>query len=37
MHYNTFELIRQDPEEFRRAVGDRAEVVVLEPGKSYEF
>jgi L-ascorbate metabolism protein UlaG (beta-lactamase superfamily) len=37
MHYNTFDLIRQDPEEFRRAVGDRAEVVILEPGKSYEF
>jgi L-ascorbate metabolism protein UlaG (beta-lactamase superfamily) len=37
MHYNTFDLIRQDPEEFRRAVGNRAEVVVLEPGKSYEF
>jgi hypothetical protein len=30
-------VIRQDPEEFRRAVGDRAEVVILEPGKSFEF
>jgi L-ascorbate metabolism protein UlaG (beta-lactamase superfamily) len=37
MHYNTFDVIRQDPEEFRRAVGDRAEVVILEPGKSFEF
>lgn len=37
MHYNTFDLIRQDPEEFRRAVGNRAEVVILEPGQSYEF
>lgn len=37
MHYNTFDLIRQDTDAFTRAVGDRAEVVVLEPGKSYEF
>jgi L-ascorbate metabolism protein UlaG (beta-lactamase superfamily) len=37
MHYNTFDLIKQDPEEFRRAVGERAEVVILEPGKSFEF
>lgn len=37
MHYNTFELIEQDPEEFRRAVGDRATVEVLEPGGSYGF
>jgi L-ascorbate metabolism protein UlaG (beta-lactamase superfamily) len=37
MHYNTWELIAQDPESFRTQVGDRAEVVVLEPGGSYEF
>lgn len=37
MHYNTFDLIKQDPEAFRRSVGNRAEVVVLEPGGSYEF
>jgi L-ascorbate metabolism protein UlaG (beta-lactamase superfamily) len=37
MHYNTFDLIRQDPEEFRNAVGNRAEVVILGPGRSYEF
>ena len=37
MHYNTWELIAQDPEEFRRAVGDRAEVRILEPGGSYEM
>jgi len=37
MHYNTFDLIKQDPEAFRRSVGNRAEVVILEPGGSYEF
>lgn len=37
MHYNTFDLIRQDPQDFASRVGGRAEVVVLEPGRSYEF
>jgi L-ascorbate metabolism protein UlaG (beta-lactamase superfamily) len=37
MHYNTWELIAQDPEEFRKLIGDRAEVVALQPGSSYEF
>ncbi len=37
MHYNTFDLIRQDPHAFARAVGHRAKVVVLEPGQSHEF
>lgn len=37
VHYNTWELIAQDPEEFRGLVGDQAEVVILEPGGSYEM
>ena len=37
MHYNTWELIRQDPHAFARAVGSRAKVVVLEPGQSHDF
>ena len=37
MHYDTWELIAQDPEEFRRLVGDRAAVEVVRPGGSYEF
>lgn len=37
MHYNTFDAIRQDPEDFVRRVGDRAEVVLLEPGQTHEF
>lgn len=32
MHYNTFDLIRQDPEAFRDAVGKRAQVKLLAPG-----
>lgn len=37
MHYNTFEVIEQDPADFARRVGDRARVVVLEPGRSHTF
>lgn len=37
IHYNTWELIEQDPEAFRASVGDRARVEILEPGGSYEF
>jgi len=37
IHYGTWELIDQDPHAFARAVGDRARVVVLEPGGSHEF
>lgn len=37
MHYDTFEVIEQDPLEFKRLVGDTAEVVVLEPGGAFEF
>lgn len=38
-HYNTFPPIRQDPEEFRAKVAERAPastVVILQPGASYE-
>jgi L-ascorbate metabolism protein UlaG (beta-lactamase superfamily) len=37
IHYNTFDLIVQDPEAFRGLVGLRAAVEVLEPGDIYEF
>ncbi|MBI1722761.1 MAG: metal-dependent hydrolase, partial [Gemmatimonadetes bacterium] len=37
MHYGTFPVIAADPEEFRTAVGNRAEVVVLTPGQSYGY
>jgi L-ascorbate metabolism protein UlaG (beta-lactamase superfamily) len=37
MHYNTFEVISQNPEGFREMVGDAARVEILEPGGSYEL
>ena len=37
MHYNTWPPISADPEEFKRLVGDRAEVIILEPGESLEL
>ena len=37
IHYSTWELIEQDPEEFRSLVGDKARVEILKPGESYEF
>jgi L-ascorbate metabolism protein UlaG (beta-lactamase superfamily) len=37
MHYNTFEVINQNPESFREMVGEAARVEVLEPGGSYEL
>lgn len=37
MHYNTFPVIEQNPEGFRTLVGDRAKVVILNPGDSYEI
>lgn len=37
MHYSTWEMIEQDPNEFRDLVGERASVVILDPGDSYNF
>lgn len=37
IHYNTWPPIEQDPEAFKAAVGDRAEVVVVPPGGRYTF
>ncbi len=37
MHYDTFEVIEQDPEDFKRQVGRWAQVEILQPGESYEF
>ncbi len=37
MHYNTFEVIKQDPEEFRKKLGkSQTKVEVLKPGGSVE-
>lgn len=37
MHYSTWELIEQDPNLFRDQVDGRADVVILDPGDSYNF
>ena len=35
MHYNTWDVIKADPEQFKRQVGGRARVVVLAPGGAH--
>src|SRR2546426_590284 len=35
MHYNTWDVIKADPEQFKRQVGGRARVVVLAPGEAH--
>lgn len=37
IHYNTFPIISADPEQFKKKVGDLAEVIILKPGESYSF
>lgn len=37
MHWGTFPVIEADPQAFKRAVGKQADVVVLQPGQTYDF
>jgi L-ascorbate metabolism protein UlaG (beta-lactamase superfamily) len=39
MHYNTFDVIKQDPEEFRRAVEAKVDtkIVIMKPGESIKL
>lgn len=37
VHYDTFPIVSADPEEFKRRVGDLAEVIILKPGESYSL
>lgn len=37
MHFGTWPPIEQDPQDFVAAVGDAAQVVVLEPGQTHEL
>ena len=37
IHYNTFDMIAQDPEAFRERVGTTAEVAILDAGATYGF
>ncbi|MFW6136675.1 MAG: metal-dependent hydrolase [Candidatus Aminicenantaceae bacterium] len=34
IHYDTFPLVNADPDEFKKLVGDTAEVIILKPGES---
>jgi L-ascorbate metabolism protein UlaG (beta-lactamase superfamily) len=37
IHYGTFPLVEVDPEEFKKKVGNRAEVIILKPGETYSL
>jgi len=37
IHYNTFPIVSADPEEFKNRVGDKAEVIILKPGETYNL
>ena len=39
MHYNTFPLLKQDPEAFAKAVADEtsSKAIVLKPGQSVDL
>lgn len=35
IHFGTFPIVSGDPEEFKRLVGDKADVIILKPGETY--
>jgi L-ascorbate metabolism protein UlaG (beta-lactamase superfamily) len=37
IHYGTFPIVQADPEEFKKRVGNIAEVIILKPGESYNL
>jgi L-ascorbate metabolism protein UlaG (beta-lactamase superfamily) len=37
MHYNTFPIIQADPKVFKEKVGNKAEVIILNPGDSLKI
>ncbi|MBD3413270.1 MAG: metal-dependent hydrolase [Candidatus Aminicenantes bacterium] len=37
IHYDTFPLVDADPEEFKKQVGDKAEVIILKPGETHSL
>ncbi|MDP7421870.1 MAG: MBL fold metallo-hydrolase, partial [bacterium] len=37
MHFNTFPIIQQDPENFKTLVGNAAEVIILKPGEAADI
>ena len=37
IHYDTFPLVNSSPEEFKRLVGDKSEVIIIKPGEAVEL
>jgi len=37
IHYDTFPLVNSSPEEFKRLVGDKSEVIIIKPGGAVEL
>jgi L-ascorbate metabolism protein UlaG (beta-lactamase superfamily) len=37
IHYSTWPVIDQDPQQFKKMVGSKADVVILQPGESHSF
>ena len=37
IHYYTFPLVNSSPEEFKRLVGDKSEVIIIKPGEAVEL
>lgn len=37
MHYNTFDAVEQDPNEFSDRVGSDSDVIILDPGESHQL
>jgi L-ascorbate metabolism protein UlaG (beta-lactamase superfamily) len=37
IHYGTFPIVSTDPQEFKKRVGQSAEVIILKPGESYKL
>lgn len=37
IHYNTWEVIEQDPEEFRKMIANRTRVQIMKPNETWEF
>jgi L-ascorbate metabolism protein UlaG (beta-lactamase superfamily) len=37
IHYGTFPIVNADPNEFKNNVGEKAEVIILDPGDSFDL
>ncbi|MGD2089433.1 MAG: metal-dependent hydrolase [Candidatus Aminicenantes bacterium] len=37
IHYDTFPMVNSSPEEFKRLVGDKSQVIIIKPGEAVEL